>query len=289
MKKTELFNKVNAQIIQLMQDNGQDWAKGWAEKYVHNTPRNIISGKGYSGFNSFITYCAPYESPFWGTYKQWQDKGVQVKKGEKATHIIYASKFLPKDQKKLPKEEQKTAFCLKPYAIFNSEQTDYEMPELELNPTQSNIDIHADAEVFVSNTGASIQHLGNNAFYSPTTDSITMPAREQFFTTSDYYGTLLHELTHWTRHKTRLNRSFNQKRFGDSGYAQEELVAELSSAILCAMIGIDAKPRADHAKYINNWIQVINDNESAMLTAFSHATKAVEFLDSLQNQKQEAA
>jgi antirestriction protein ArdC len=289
MKKTELFENVNARIIQLMQENGQEWAKGWADKYVHNAPRNIVSNKPYSGFNSFITYCAPYESPIWGTYKQWQEKGAQVKKGEKATHIIYASKFLPKDQKNLPENEQKTAFCLKPYAIFNSEQTDYEMPELELNPIQSSADVHADAEVFVSNTGAIIQHLGNSAFYSPMTDSITMPPLEQFFTTSDYYGTLLHELTHWTRHKTRLNRSFNQKRFGDSGYAQEELVAELSSALLCAMIGIDAEPRADHAKYINNWIQAINDNESAMLTAFSHATKAVEFLESLQNRKEEAA
>jgi antirestriction protein ArdC len=289
MKKAELFEKVNNQIIQLMKDNGQDWAKGWASKYVHDTPRNVISNKGYSGFNSFITYCAPFSSPLWGTYKQWKDKGVQVNKGEKATHIIYASKFVPKDQKNLPKDEQKMAFCLKPYAIFNSEQTDYVMPACEIVEVEKSADVHADAEVFVSNTGANIQHQGNSAFYSPGLDKITMPPREQFYTTSDYYGTLLHELTHWTRHESRLDRSFNQKRFGDEGYAQEELVAELSSAILCAHIGIDAEPRADHAKYINNWIKAIRNNESAMLTAFSHATKAVEYLDSLQQRQAIAA
>jgi antirestriction protein ArdC len=215
MKKAELFEKVNNQIIQLMKDNGQDWAKGWASKYVHDTPRNVISNKGYSGFNSFITYCAPFSSPLWGTYKQWKDKGVQVNKGEKATHIIYASKFLPKDQKNLPKDEQKSAFCLKPYAIFNSEQTDYVMPACEIVEVEKSADVHADAEVFVSNTGANITHEDH--------------------------------------------------------------------------IGIDAEPRADHAKYINNWIKAIRNNESAMLTAFSHATKAVEYLDSLQQRKAIAA
>ena len=97
-----------------------------------------------------------------------------------------------------------------------------------------------------------------------------------------YYATLAHELTHWTRHPSRLDRDFGRKRFGDEGYAIEELVAEMGSAFLCADLGITPEPREDHASYIANWLQVLKEDKRAVFTAASHASKAVDYLHSLQ-------
>jgi antirestriction protein ArdC len=146
------------------------------------------------------------------------------------------------------------------------------------------------AEAFFAATGANIQHGGNQAFYTMAQDRVQMPPFESFQDAESYYGTLCHEMTHWTRHPKRLERDFGRKRWGDEGYAMEELVAELGSAFLSADLDLTPEVRADHASYIGNWLKVLKDDKRAIFTAAAHAQRAADYLHMLQpGAQQEAA
>jgi antirestriction protein ArdC len=136
----------------------------------------------------------------------------------------------------------------------------------------------ARADAFFSATGANVRHGGNQAYYSVTSDFVQMPLFETFMGAESYYATLAHELTHWTRHPSRLDRSFGRKRFGDEGYAMEELVAELGAAFLSADLDLTPEPRADHAAYIGHWLAVLKKDSRAIFTAASYAQRAADFL-----------
>ena len=143
---------------------------------------------------------------------------------------------------------------MKGYTVFNVEQVDglpahyYAQPENPL-PLSERI-AHADA--FITGTGATTHHGGNSAFYALSRDAVQLPPFEAFRDKESYYATALHELTHWTKPKSRLDRDFSAKRFGDHGYAREELVAELGAAFLCAELGITPEVREDHAAYLGS-------------------------------------
>jgi antirestriction protein ArdC len=128
------------------------------------------------------------------------------------------------------------------------------------------------------------QSGGNRAFYSPDRDIVQMPELQTFRDGESYYATLAHEMTHWTRHESRLNRDLGRKRFADAGYAMEELVAEIGAAFLCADLGITPETRDDHAAYIAAWLKVLKDDKRAIFTAASHAQKAADYLHGLQAQ-----
>jgi len=109
-----------------------------------------------------------------------------------------------------------------------------------------------------------------------------MPELQTFRDAESYYAVLAHETTHATRHESRLDRDLGRKRFADAGYAMEELVAEIGAAFLCADLGITPETRADHAAYIDNWLQALKNDRKLIFTAASHASKAVEFLKNRQ-------
>ena len=138
------------------------------------------------------------------------------------------------------------------------------------------------ADRFFAATGVTICHGGTMAYYSVTQDRVQMPPFESFRDTESYYATLAHEGTHWTRHPSRLNRDFGRKRFGDEGYAIEELVAELGSAFLSADLELTPEVRDDHACYIASWIRVLKNDKRAIFSAASHAQRAADFLHGLQ-------
>lgn len=140
------------------------------------------------------------------------------------------------------------------------------------------------AEQFFAATGARIAHGGNRAYYAPGEDRIQMPPYEAFETPEAYYATLAHETTHWTRHPSRLDRSFGQKRFGDDGYATEELVAELGSAFVCATLDVAIEDRADNASYIATWLKALKSDSRAIFSAAAHAQRAADFLHATQPQ-----
>ena len=135
----------------------------------------------------------------------------------------------------------------------------------------------------------SICHGGNQAYYAIGADYVQMPPFEAFKDAESYYATLAHEMTHWTRHQTRLDRDFGRKRWGDEGYAMEELVAELGSAFLAADLALTPEPREDHAAYIGSWLKVLKQDKRAIFSAAAHAQKAADYLASLQPAEDRAA
>jgi antirestriction protein ArdC len=145
------------------------------------------------------------------------------------------------------------------------------------------------AEGFFAGTGANIRHGGAVAHYNVSQDFVQMPPFESFRDAESYYATLAHETTHWTRHASRLDREFGRKRFGDEGYAMEELVAELGSAFLSADVDLTPELRDDHASYIASWIKVLKDDKRAIFTGASHAQRAADFLHGRQKSSSNAA
>jgi antirestriction protein ArdC len=173
---------------------------------------------------------------------------------------------------------------LKEYTVFNACQVEglperfYELAQRPLETIQR----IERAEAFFANTKAKVRTGGNKAYYALAADYVQMPPFECFRDAESHAATLAHELTHWTRHASRLDRDLGRKRFGDAGYAMEELVAELGSAFLCADLRITPEIREDHASYIGNWLEVLKGDKRAIFSAASHASKAVEFLHRLQ-------
>ncbi len=138
------------------------------------------------------------------------------------------------------------------------------------------------ADRFFAATGATIRHGGARAFYAEGPDYVQMPPFETFRDAESHAATLAHELTHWTKHGTRLARDMGRVKWGDEGYAREELVAELGSAFLCADLGITPEVREDHAAYIASWLKVLKDDKRLIVSAASHAQRAADFLHGLQ-------
>jgi antirestriction protein ArdC len=229
-----------------------------------------------------------YETNYWATYRQWKELGVHVRKGEKSTVGIFFKKLVKEDDD----GKEKAIPMIKAFRVFNSAQVEgWEPPVKENQGEAERID---NAELFVGNTGAEISHGSSGAFYVPNEDKISMPeigafiATDHSSATESYYGCLLHELGHWTGAKHRLDRDLSG-RFGSEKYAGEELVAEMSAAFLCAHLGVSLTPRADHAQYLNSWIQKLRDDKRAFFTAASAAQSAADYLRGLQQDLEEAA
>jgi len=284
---------ITAQIIEQMETAGSNWLNPMVGGAEFGMPRNAVTGRRYAGINVLIL---GFTGQYWATYNQWQSKGCQVRKGEKATHIVL---FKPLEVKDKQTGDQKVIPFMKSFCVFSANQVDGEFAEKITGAKQDAVDeteIIAAADEWVTASGAEINHSrGASAYYRPSTDSIHMPNREVFAdtgtsnATQTYYSTLLHELGHWTGHKDRLARIKLTNSFGNEGYAFEELIAELASAFQCALLNISVTPREDHAKYLNNWIRVLKDNPRAIFKAAAAAEKAVQFIEDLQPQSQEAA
>lgn len=173
---------------------------------------------------------------------------------------------------------------LKVYTVFNVAQMTG-LPAQYLTapaPQGDPLPLLERAERFFAATGAVIRHGGDRAYYSPTLDVIQLPPPEAFRDAESYTAIKAHEAVHWTKAETRLNRDFGGQRFGDAGYACEELVAELGAAFLCADLGITPEPRDDHAAYLANWLRVLRADTRAIFTAAAHAQRAVEYLHRFQ-------
>ncbi len=234
-----------------------------------------------------------YNTPIWITFKQALDLGAHVRKGEHGSLVVFASKTTRTETDPATGNETEHDIpFLKGYTVFNVEQVEglpaqyYATAARTLDPVQRIA--HGDA--FFTATGARVDHGGNRAFYRISDDRIQMPPFEAFRDAESYYATLAHETIHWTRHETRLDRDFGRKRWGDEGYAMEELVAELGSAFLSSDLGLTPEVMPDHAAYIASWIKVLKEDKRAIFTAAAHAQRAADFLHGLQpHEMQEAA
>lgn len=249
-------------------------------------PVNAVSGHEYRGTNVVMLWVAAQEAGYaenqWATFKQWSEKGARVRKGEKATPVIWFKMLECKgDDADADDEDSRHIPCARLSWVFNTAQVDGYQPEKARSPKDNQVSPIGLADALIAASCAKIRHEGARAFYRPSTDEIVLPPRYLFTGTSTssateaYYGVALHELTHWTA--PRLQREFG-KRFGDDAYAAEELVAELGAAFLCARLGVSVEPRADHAKYLASWIKILKDDCKAIITAASKAAEASDFL-----------
>ncbi|MCF6205163.1 MAG: ssDNA-binding domain-containing protein [Methylococcaceae bacterium] len=231
-----------------------------------------------------------FSAPVWMTFKQAKDLGGCVRKGEKASLAIIAKTFKKTEEDENTGEEiEKNSPFMKGYSVFNVEQIDglpdkyYELAkEPEISPEQRIEEI----EQFFLNTGAEIKEGGNRAYYTITHDYIQMPPFIAFENAEAFYSTLAHETTHWTRHPSRLDRDLGRKKWGDEGYAMEELVAELGSAYIGADLGLVPDVREENAAYIANWLEVLKNDKRAIFTAAAHAQRSAELLHSYQENPQ---
>ena len=274
-----IYQEVTDQIIQELEKGAAPWIKPW--KSDNSVEKNIVSKQEYNGINRLIlgmmTHFKGYQSPFYGSFKQWQDLGGTVKKGEKGTKIVF---YKPVSQEKINSngDVEKSAYaCLKTYYVFNADQVEgIEITKPVVEPRVYNPAPALDDRIL--KTGANIKHGGGAAFFSPMGDFIGMPNRDTFQDDSSYYATILHELTHWSGAKSRLDRDMGGK-FGSSKYAFEELVAELGAAFLCPDYQIQGELR--HAGYIKNWLTCLKENNQAIFKAAALAQKAADYINSL--------
>lgn len=285
--KPDIYSRVTHQIISFLKAGTRPWIQPWHSTHAAGPVSRPLrhNGEPYSGINILTLWGSAmqqrFAAPIWMTFRQALELGGHVRKGESGSPVVYASscKRTDTDAEGNETDERSIAF-LKAYTVFNVEQIEglpacYHLPANPVaNPDQR---VEA-AEAFFAATGAEIHHGGSSACYIPSLDRIHMPAFEAFRDGESYYATLAHEMTHWTRHDSRLKRDFGRERFGDEGYAMEELVAELGAAFLCADLGLTLAVREDHASYIASWLKVLKSDTRAVFTAAAHAQRAVEFL-----------
>lgn len=287
-QKLDVYQAVTDQIVQAIEFGTGPFQLPWYRETGRiECPLNAQTGKAYRGVNVITLWASAVSRQFgsghWASYRQWQGLGAQVRRGERGSLIVFYKtlEIDPEAKDESEEETRKRVPLARASYVFNAEQVDgWKAPIL---PTLPEILPHVKADAFVRATGAIIRHGGDRACYSPRDDLIQIPERERFTGTltssarEAYYATLLHELTHWSGHASRLSRDL-AGRFGSSSYAMEELVAELGAAFLCADLGIANEPRADHAAYIGQWLSVLKQDKKALFHAAASASRAAEYL-----------
>jgi len=280
----DVYQRVTAQIINAIEQGVGNWRMPWhtSGRFAFS-PINVTSKKPYRGINTVCLWAAAqakgYERGEWATYQQWQEHGAQVRKGEKATTVVFwkfahdAAESQDDGAETLPGRSR--LLFTRGYSVFNAGQADGYTAKGDADmPMPERI---AHAEAFFHGIGADLRHGGNQAFYAPTSDHIQMPPFPAFREGVAYYSTLAHEHTHWTASAGRCDRQLG-KRFGDNAYAAEELIAELGAAFTCAHLGLSTEPRADHAQYLQSWLRVLKADSRAIFTAASKAQQATDWL-----------
>jgi antirestriction protein ArdC len=280
--KRDVYARVTAQIINAIEQGVGTWRMPWhtSGRYAFS-PINVASKKPYRGINTVCLWAAAqakgYERGEWATYQQWQDKGAQVRKGEKATLVVFW-KFAHdsgESQEDGTESGRSRLLFTRGYSVFNAAQVDGYTPKADAEATMPERIAHNEA--FFGAIGADVRHGGNQAFYATATDHIQMPPFAAFAENVAYYSTLAHEHTHWTATAARCDRQLG-KRFGDNAYAAEELIAELGAAFTCAHLGLSTEPRGDHAQYLASWLRVLKVDSRAIFTAASKAQQATDWM-----------
>jgi antirestriction protein ArdC len=284
----EITNKLIAAIEANPAEPQLPWRKSTHPLWL---PVNALTAKRYNGVNIISLWLtsinAGYATPFWATYRQWAELGAQVKRGAKASIIVFYKQYDADPNPDDPGDDGKRRVARASW-VFNCDQVEGYVPP---SPPQFQplgpVERIERADRFLAATGAHVVHGGEQAFYRPSTDTIYMPDEERFTGTATmtrsegYFATLAHETIHWTSAAHRLNRQL-AKRFGDDQYAAEELVAEIGCAYMCAELGITQSLRPDHAQYLAHWLKLLKNDDRAIFTAAARASEAVTYLHGLQ-------
>ena len=250
------------------------WTRPWRGR---EAPKNI-SGREYSGINTLILTVKGLEldgglDPRWMTYCQANERGMKIKKGAKGTHVTLW-KPITEDYEQ---EEKIVAVVQRFFTVFHASQVEG-IDEYTPQPVNE-IEAHETAEKIISASRAEIIYGGGRAYYQPSTDSIHMPPKGDFINATGYYSVLLHELTHWTGHSSRLNRNITSGKYTQT-YAREELVAEIGSMFISCAARI---PQSDevfqnHASYVDSWLECIKNDPNAIFKAAADANRAADYI-----------
>jgi len=291
-KKADIYARVTDEIVRAIEAGVKDYEMPWHQRAGAGLPRNASTGNFYRGVNTVALWASGqvrgYGLPYWATFLQWEKLGAKIRRGEKASVVV----FYKREESPIDDEDRESArgtqSILRGSFVFNAEQVDgWSYPGPTYEDQTENLQ---KVDSFIESLGADIRYGGEAAGYNMTLDRIRMPERRRFAgtdtttATEAFYSVILHEHVHWSGHPMRLNRDLSG-RFGTSAYAMEELVAELGAAFLCADLGISVYPRPDHAAYVASWLQVLRQQKTAIFTAASSSTAACRFLGELATAK----
>lgn len=271
--------RITQEIIARLEAGTKPWIQPWRGVPLSRPLR--ACGTPYRGMNVFwlwmVADMCGHASPYWMTYNQAKSLGAQVKKGEKSTIAIFCKSYTKEVEAPATREKSDEARrVLKAYPVFNADQVEG-LPE-RYHPAAT-LDLvepegrEAELDSFFGAVPAMLRCQGGQAYYEPVADRITMPPAHLFSGFDHYYATLAHELSHWTGHPSRLARDL-KNRFGTTAYAAEELIAELSSAMLGAELGLPVTHLDSHASYIEHWLKLLRQDDRAILTAAAKAEEA---------------
>ncbi|MCP1201063.1 ArdC family protein [Notoacmeibacter sp. MSK16QG-6] len=285
----DTYQRITDMVVEQLEAGTKPWIRPWVGTGRAGAimPRRA-NGEQYRGINVLMLWIASqmigYQQNVWMTYRQALALGGQVRKGEKGSLVVKYGTFTPKEQDASDGDEDREVPYLRGYTVFNVEQID-NLPETYFTacePVPDKVVPHLEiVERFVASTGAIITYGGTRACYRVSSDDILMPDRSRFIDETHLYSVLLHEMGHWSGRPDRTNRDLTV-RFGSAGHALEEAVAELTSAFLCADLGIPHNPRDNTAAYIDSWLALLKKEKKAVFTAAAKAQSAADYLHSLQ-------
>ena len=281
-----LYEEITSKIIGELEAGRVPWVQPWgtqATKAQLALPRNATTGRPYSGINVLILWGAVIERGFagqsWLTFRQAQSVGGHVRKGERGVTVVYADRFVPSDKRQRAREtgdEAQAIPFLKRFTVFNTEQCEALPADMVIAaPPPPPGAIEPVVESLIANSGVDFRIGGDRAFYVPVEDFVQVPPPAAFFEPINWHRTALHELAHASGHPARLNRDLSG-RFGSGKYAFEELIAEIAAAFSCAALGI--VPTVRHADYIGAWLDVLREDNRAIVRAASQASRVADYL-----------
>jgi antirestriction protein ArdC len=284
--RTSLYDEITGGILAELEAGRLPWIQPWSTttaKAPLAMPKNAATGRGYSGVNVLILWGAVIQHGFpcqnWLTFRQALSVGGHVRRGEHGTTVIYADRFIPDDERRRAYETGEDAQAipfLKRFTVFNAAQCEG-LPDgiaIVAPPPEPGL-IAPNVEALIKGSGIDFRIGGDRAFYVPSHDYVMVPPPQAFFEPINWHRTALHECSHASGASHRLNRDLSGS-FGSKKYAFEELVAEISSAYCCAALGI--VPTVRHADYIGSWVEVLREDNRAIVRAASQASKAADYL-----------
>jgi len=274
-----VYEIVTKQIMEKLEAGVIPWQKPWIGS---DTPKNLISKKGYRGINLLLLAYSGFTSPYWITFKQCGKLGGQIKKGEKGTIIVFW-KIINKKDKDGEIIEDKHTSLLRYYRVWNTEQCEIDskkVPVTEVEGAEFNPIERCEEIVSKMQLKPEIVFKENRAVYYPSKDLVNMPKPESFVTPEEYYSTLFHELAHSTGHRDRLDRKslISYAPFGSSEYSKEELVAEITASFLCGVSNIENKTLDNSTSYIAGWLKKLKDDPKMVVLSAGQAQKASDFI-----------
>ncbi len=290
--RADVYARITDKILAALEGGVRPWVQPWNSRHIAGRVSRPLrhNGEPYSGINVLLLWSEAtargYSATTWMTFRQAQELGACVRKGETGSMVVYANRITKTETNSSGRDVERDIAFLKAYTVFNVEQIDGlgERYADRRNESAQPVDRITEADAFFAATGATIHHGGSKAFYAPGPDMIQMPPIETFRDVESYYATLAHETIHWAGADHRLDRDLSRYAQDRSERAREELIAELGAVFLAADLRIspEMEPRPDHASYLASWLQVLANDKRFIVWAAAQAQRAVSYLHDLQ-------